>query len=111
MKRDINLIKRLLESIEAKEVGDAYYTIDQEECYHLQLMNDAGLIEGSVFHDLDGSIFANIDRLTNRGHDMLEKSRDDKWWKKVAKVIADKGFESVVSALTSHGVTAVTELF
>ena len=83
MKRNMNKVRELLIKIEETGVDDTYYTDDQEECYHLRIMKDGGLVEGWVADDGVDGMTAEITRMTWKGHEFLDAIRDDGVWEKV----------------------------
>jgi hypothetical protein len=110
MKRDMDLVRRILLTMEAEAPasGTGGITIDgydaESIAYHVIIMGEAGLLVV-----IDESTFANIDaipvRLTWAGHEFIESVRDEAQWKTV-KTQAEKAgglvFEvvkSVASAL------------
>jgi len=84
MRRDMDLIRMMLREYEDEEPKPdlSGYTVKQL-LYHAQLMEEAGLIIATFIKDGDGSLCnANVERLTNDGHDLLEASRNDTVWTK-----------------------------
>jgi hypothetical protein len=89
MTRDFNLIREILLQVEKAPSGEPIMvlTLDRDNLdeavvgEHLQLMIEAGLIEGDV-HTLKPVRFI-LHRLTWSGHDFLENARSDTIWKKV----------------------------
>jgi hypothetical protein len=94
MKRDMDLIRLLL----LRSEGDA---TAESECnsyavpvvsYHVQLMIDAGLIEGTALRDPDGTFSRSVvSRLTWAGHDFIESTRDNTVWKKAKEHVLKPG--------------------
>lgn len=83
MKRDLDLIRTLLQKIEAEQsltaAGITRTTID----FHLLLMMEAGLILGTQYregNELSNATHVLVQRLTNKGYDFLELSRSQKLW-------------------------------
>jgi hypothetical protein len=63
--------------------------------YHLQMMDDAGLIEAVFVADGTGVVAsAEIFRLTNAGHDFIEAARNATVWNKFKMQAAQIGGES-----------------
>ena len=94
MKRDLELIRKILLNVEADKY--AYGASVRVEGYpdeivgqHVALLLDAGLVEGRLrMTDAYGIVGAMIDRLTNSGHDFCAAIHEDTIWNKVrAKVI------------------------
>lgn len=90
MKRDMDLIRRILASVEEKPAlepleGLHYpgeYT-DPTIVAHVKLLADAGWIEGGVVDYIGMDMpHVRIERLTNAGHDFIGFARNDTTWKK-----------------------------
>ena len=87
MKRDMDLCRQILLEIEAQKPGESIEVLQidaprNEIIEHLQLLQDAGLIEARVeprFRDYS------IRRLTWEGHEFLQAARDDTVWDEVKK--------------------------
>jgi hypothetical protein len=107
MKRDMDLVRRILMDIEACPEADAqpgYLQLDfeghstEEVMYHVQLLGEAGLIETQDQSDLAGfRIFPQ--RLTWQGHEFLDAIRKDTIWEKAKSIALEKtgalGFEAL----------------
>jgi hypothetical protein len=99
MKRDFELIRRLLEYFRDKEgpefvlepdVGDEY-TASQVQ-YHLRLMHQAGLLNCEAESTASGRIFRVIPfDLSWEGHEFLAKISSEGVWPKLKQMIASKG--------------------
>ncbi len=96
MKRDLDLIRKMLLAVEDAPTGFAPTLrfdghTDAQVGYHAYLLIDAGLAKGAnvTSHGSDGPV-AMIQYLTWEGHEFADAARDETRWKK-AKSIADKG--------------------
>lgn len=86
MKRDMDLIRRILFKMEELPMTGGWYDIEieghsrDEITYHVRLMDEAGLIEAQ-----DLTTLTDIDwrpkRITYAGHEFLDAARSDKVWK------------------------------
>lgn len=89
MKRDMDLCRQILLQIEASESGEPIVALQtgasgNDVLEHLQLLQDAGLIEARVDrHSRDYS----IQRLTWEGHEFLQAARDDGVWAKAREQV------------------------
>ncbi len=100
MQRNMELVRDLLVKIEEDTskggfsfVAEEGYKFTNDEIeYHLELMINAGLIDGKVFHTFDGAII-DIKSLTWQGHDFLDAARNDKVWEKAEATAQDKGMD------------------
>ena len=98
MKRDMDLCRKILLSVEAREgtVGPEEVSIEGytegQIGYHAKLLADQGLLEGWDITGVGGSTHRYAPRcLTYAGHDFLEAARDDTRWKKAKAEVAAKG--------------------
>nr|WP_319999156.1 DUF2513 domain-containing protein [uncultured Draconibacterium sp.] len=98
MKRDIELIKKILLHFENK--ADWHYEKDLEiegfdsnmVSYNLQLMYEAGLINAEAITSKTGRIYDLLPfRLTWEGHEFLDNIKDESRWAKMKKIIFSKG--------------------
>lgn len=98
MKRDMDLVRKILFAMEKSETGfiqgkikiDGYS--EEEVGYHVYLMNEAGLLLGlDVTHLGSSSPEAIPSMLTWDGYDFLDACRDEGRWKKAKGVISDIG--------------------
>ena len=86
MKRDLDLIRDILLSIEA-DGGDPIEPIQitlsghsrESVSYHVQLLAEAGLIRAADFSSADGSEWR-AQRLTWAGHEFLDNARSTTVW-------------------------------
>ncbi len=100
MKRDMELVRKILQHAEADEDGDislsnidAGHSIDEIEL-HVELMAEAGLVDATITHGMDGPghsiIFCKVNRLTWDGHEFLEASRKDTRWNLAKKMCIEQ---------------------
>jgi hypothetical protein len=95
MKRDMDLVRKILLALEAHPEPWDWFELkidghsDVEVSYHLKLMSQAGLIEASERKRPD--IFQWIPHsLTWAGHEFLEAARDNSRWEKVKRLAWEK---------------------
>jgi len=86
MKRDMELIRRILQNAEELEFVDdepyeRYEAKPPLEAYQIALMKDAGLVDAEIDTTIGIPSGATIARLTWSGHDFLDSSRDSNIWK------------------------------
>lgn len=102
MKRDLNLIRDILFSIEGAPPGSTIGGFDfpdhepLEIMEHVQLLLDDGYIEGKVMRP--HGIYA-VSRLTARGHDFLDNARNNTIWKQVLYEAKEKGMSTSMTLL------------
>jgi hypothetical protein len=98
MKRDLNLIRQIILTVEVAPTG--YLRNDlkiegftpEQIGYHSYLIVDAGLATGTdVTTQGNPSPKWIIKHLTSAGHDFADASRDDTAWQKAMGMVKDKG--------------------
>ena len=114
MKRNMELVRELLLRVEADEdFGALASKYSQEEIVeHVEILLDAKLLEGKVYHDLSGDPgSAYIQRLTWAGHEFLDNARNDTVWNKVTATIKNAAttasFEVLVEMLKAGVLAAI----
>ena len=98
MKRDIDLIRKLLLYLEEKPDDKVIEELEiegfsnKEVQYHFILMDQAGFVrcERSVSSTSDRVICVYPFSLTWQGHEFLEASRNDTFWNKAKELIKSK---------------------
>ena len=118
MKRDWELIKEIIETVEKCDGGYPLVATNGvpyngphkklevsgrafgEVFEHILLLGDAGLAEVRDLSRYDGPYGVAIDRLTMAGHDFLAGARDDQRWNQAMTMIKDKGGVVSVGVLT-----------
>ena len=106
MKRDLDLIRKMLFAVEetpsgwAPELGFEGYT-DAQVAYHAYLLVDAGLAQGLDFTSAgsDGPEWQ-VQYLTWAGHEFAEAARDNTRWNKALSLVKEKGGAITVALLT-----------
>lgn len=86
LKRDINIIKYVLEEIERlQDVNnvivinfndDDYYSVEALD-YHFSMLLDAGFVDGAFIGIGDDNIEKHVKAITWQGHDLLDVLRND----------------------------------
>lgn len=102
MKLDYDLIRELLEKIEAKTPTEEYYAEDERECYHLRQMINGGLVEGWSQPDANGEWAAEIGDLTMKGHEFLGACRENKIWEAVKEYFVKKGVSISIDLVIAY---------
>lgn len=96
MKRDMDLVRKMLLRVEEADTPlSGYAFLDDEDdlwviAYHIKIMIQAGLIEGSVGGSVDGKPLCSVSDLTWDGQDFLAAIKSDTIWKKTKEHIGDK---------------------
>jgi len=97
MKRDLDLIRKILFKVEEKADPTPEFDLKIDDYpqeiinYHIVLMNEAGLLIGGAEELSDGSyVIAYVSRLTWEGHEFLDSIRDISLWNKAKNLISEK---------------------
>jgi len=87
MKRDFDLIRKILLDVEAAQAFTSvskfeYEGFDQDTvCGHLEILIQAEMIKGEMIRTR-AHVFPNVTGLTWKGHDFLDGMKDDSIWNK-----------------------------
>jgi hypothetical protein len=94
MKRNMDLIRDLLQAVEAGTMPEPLLAEDKSELIvgHLQLLEDAGFLDGRPY-DLSNNVVIEATRLTWAGHEFIALSRSSTTWNKAKALIAEKGLD------------------
>jgi hypothetical protein len=97
VKRDMDLCRRILLDVEANPEADGHGCIElqiegqnpREVSYHVQLLEDAGLLE-TMDLSADDEIDIRASRLTYEGHEFIGAARKDSLWQKAKSLALEK---------------------
>ena len=97
MRRDMELVRKILLYVEAKGDGSSgLIQIDDYEQtlidYHVDIMIDAGLLKGKPLRGGNRVLNHGV-ILTWDGHDFLDSIKNENVWNKIKGSIRDKGLE------------------
>jgi uncharacterized protein DUF2513 len=104
LKRDMDLVRRILIEIEERNDFDDPYVpeiegkTEHEIFYHIKIMHEAGLIEASNWSG-DGGPHWLAKSLTNTGHDFLDAARNENLWAKAKSKVLSSGGVLTIEAL------------
>jgi hypothetical protein len=108
MKMNPTAFREILLQIETVPAGHAIFRFniealnELEVMEHVQLLLDAGFIEGSVIRTTIGKpVKSVVKRLTLAGHQFLDKARNDTFWNKALETAKEKGLATSLSILTA----------
>lgn len=97
MKRDMDLVRRILIEAEKSDYPlSADVFVDSQTSrelvgYHMEIMQEAGLIRASIMHDFSGMYAeATVDYLTWDGQEYLANIKSEKVWNRVKTTVASK---------------------
>ena len=91
MKRDMDLVRKILLKVEGLPFDGRFYDVsvegrsDDEITYHVMLLHEAGFIEAINLSNLGGTCWK-PKRLTYSGHEFLDAARSDTVWQKAKAV-------------------------
>ena len=95
MKRDFDLVRKILLEIEAAPIEVTNFSFNTLEGYddmavvneHIDLLIDAGLVKGAVMRGLSGIVAVSIQGLTWKGYDFIDAAKDDSIWTKAKETV------------------------
>ena len=108
MKRDMELIRKILFTIEDKYVDVWLHSDDipmdgydlETISYHCAILHEAALLsEYKAQYASDHLYYFGVGRLTWEGHELLDKIRSDTVWNKTTNTIREKGIPFVLDAV------------
>lgn len=98
MKRDMELVRKILLALEAAPDSSAAWNLsvegypNVEVAHHCWLIKEEGLAKGSdVTHKQSPNPEARLTCLTPAGHDFLEDARDDNRWSQAMATVKSAG--------------------
>lgn len=109
MKRDWNIIRNILISLEEKSSGKHTLHLSDfpedekgEYSYHVELLIEAGMISGSMSKAIGRTPHDFIaTRMTWEGHEFLDAIRNDTVWKKAKSSFAQHGLSMTFDLIRS----------
>lgn len=112
MKRDFELIRKLVLSIEDCPSGDMPHGVDgytaEQVGYHSYLLVDAGLAKGVDVTSLSDTLPNwQILHLTSAGHDFADVARSDSTWSAATTIVKDKAGSVTLDVLKQVLVSVV----
>ena len=106
MKRDMELVRKILLKIEEEYISTALYDIEidgydmETVAYHCKIMHEAGLISAYKAQYASDAIYSfGVGSLTWQGNDYLDGIRDDTIWHKTKETIVKKGLPLVIDTI------------
>jgi hypothetical protein len=98
VKRNFELIRTVLLEVESWPPGRSYIDLSTPAGYdeatlfeHLELLIDAGLLEGRVLRSPEGIDGVAVRKLTWEGHDFIEAATKPDLWQKAFATVKEKG--------------------
>lgn len=99
MQRDFELIRIIMRTIAADApAGGAYFNFtlpgeydDRVVWAHIELLIEAGLIEGKVSRSMSGISGVRLQGLTWAGYEFMAAAKEDGLWQKATAIIKSQG--------------------
>jgi hypothetical protein len=98
VRRDLDLIRKLVLAVEDREPGEWLPQIEidgytpQQIGYHSYLVVDAGLARGTDLSTVKDMLPNwQLSHLTSAGHDFADAARNDSTWNQATRLVKDKG--------------------
>jgi len=106
MKRDWDLVREILLHLEACEStrgnlrpGDLAGYDEERVSYHVQIMIEAGLIEGECAKTIARPLYCMAHRLTWAGHEFLDQVRSHAAWNRIKGLAREKGLDMTLEVI------------
>ncbi|WP_404443478.1 DUF2513 domain-containing protein [Sutcliffiella horikoshii] len=116
MKRDMELIRTILISIEENNSQMGWIDLDIPEyeddmiSYHVELLNNAGFIEAVDLSSMDGYEWK-PKKITWNGHEFLDSIKNDTVWNEVKEQVKEKGGNISFEVLKALALQVSSKLF
>ncbi|MRB42533.1 DUF2513 domain-containing protein [Bacillus cereus] len=115
MKRDMELVRKLLVLIEEQDDNSKELNIPSEidrkvAVYHLNLLEQAGFTENKIFYADNAPMWIHS-TLTWDGHEFLDAIKNDTVWKKLKQTIAEKGGNIPFEIMKALAIKTATTVF
>jgi hypothetical protein len=118
MKRDMDLVRKILFAIEEQSDGTAIYDLeiegytDKEIAYHCKILFDAGYLldYDAQYADGDYLIGFGVGNLSWNGNEFLDIIRNDTVWNKTKDTIVKNGLSMVVDVIKSIATDIVSSM-
>lgn len=106
MKRNMDLCRLILFKIEEEYVSTALYNLkitgysDEEVAYHCKLLFENKLISNYKDIYADNRLYSfGVGSLTWKGHDFIDKIREDTVWNRTKEVIKEKMLPTTIEVI------------
>ena len=116
MKRDMELCRKILFTIEERYVSTAIHGLKidgyttEEVAYHCKLLHEAGLIKDcKTIYASNRIVSFGVSSLTWEGHDFLDKIREDTIWNKTKGLIKDKALPMTLDVIKEIATAVISE--
>lgn len=118
MRRDWELVRQILLKLEDLSTTSSYLSPDgvpgydpEIISYHMQLMDEAGLIKAKCLKTSGQGLRCNAISMTWEGHEFLDKIKNDSNWNKVKGIAREKGLDLSFDVIKLAAKTVLESLF
>ncbi len=117
MKRDWELIRKILLALE--ELGSTQSYLKPEDIegydaelvsYHIKLLMEAGLLEGTCTKSISAPLHCVAYRLTWDGHELLDQIRSRSVWNRVVEMARERGLDLSFEVVKAAAKMAITQI-
>jgi hypothetical protein len=102
MKRDMDLIRRMLLWVEAEDLEPLQDVDGKILSFHAALLEEAGLVKAYITYSAEEPSGFVIHRITWAGYEFLESIRDKTIWEKAQKYILKPGASWTFAILAEY---------
>ena len=117
MKRDMEIIRKVMIAIEEQYKDVALYELKVTDldmktiAYHCKILHDGGFISDYVAQFASDELYSfGVGSLTWRGHEFLDKIRDETIWEKTKSTIENKGLPMVIDVVKDVATAIIGEM-
>ena len=117
MKRDMELVRKILFKIEEEYKDSAIYNLKIDGydlatvAYHCNIIHGAGLVMDYGSQSADDAIYSfGVSGLTWEGQDFLEKIREDTVWNKTKTILKEKGLPMIVDVIKDVSSSVISSM-
>lgn len=116
MKRDFELIRRIMLHIEKQESDPACVIPEDisgfapaDTARHMRLLESAGFIDADISKTI-GSTWVKATAITWKGYDFLDHIRKDSTWNAVKQMLTQKGIDLSIDSILAAGSMLIKQL-
>lgn len=114
MKRDWDVVRKILIKLEDISDSASYLEPDQVNgydeqlvSYHMRILDEAGLIEAKCSRGMSTPLHCRAQRMTWNGHEFLDQIRQDNVWNKVKGGAREKGLDLSLDVIVELAKTII----
>ena len=117
MKRDMDLVRKILEQVEEKHDGEHQITLDipdfpqNQVHYNVKLLKQHGLLEATDCSGFEGDHWIPLNLDVGGAHEFLDAIRNDTVWNTVKETVKEKGGSITFEALKLLALKVAASVF